>query len=74
MGVVNSHLFGEDFTFGHPLLEFEKTHRKTYIKKKNHTKSSNNALAVPKCLSNAGLRTFHESATRLCWESSRRQA
>ena len=34
MGVVNSHLFGEDFTFGHPLLEFEKNHRKTYIKKK----------------------------------------
>ena len=27
--------------------------------------SSNNALAVPKCRSNAGLRTFHASATRL---------
>ena len=26
---------------------------------------SNNALAVPKCRSNAGLRTFHASATRL---------
>ena len=27
--------------------------------------SSYNALAVPKCQSNAGLRTFHASATRL---------
>ena len=33
MGVVNIHLFGEDFTFGHPLLEFEKTQKKLDKKK-----------------------------------------
>ena len=45
------------------------TSYRTYIKNThtyNTRLSSNNALAVPKCRSNAGLRTFHASATRLC--------
>ena len=42
---------------------------RTYIKNThsytNTRLSSNNALTVPKCRSNAGLRTFYASATRL---------
>ena len=44
------------------------TSYRTYIKNThtcNTRLSSNNALAVPKCRSNAGLRTFNVSATRL---------
>ena len=44
------------------------TSYRTYIKNihsDNTRLSSYNALAVPKCRSNAGLRTFHASATRL---------
>ena len=45
------------------------TSYRTYIKNThsytNTRLSSNNALTVPKCRSNAGLRTFYASATRL---------
>ena len=47
--------------------DYFKSYR-TYIKNihsDNTRLSSNNALAVPKCRSNAGLQTFHASATRL---------
>ena len=44
------------------------TSYRTYIKNThsdNTRLSPNNALAVPKCWSNAGLRTFYARATRL---------